>query len=104
MPVYQNGKREGGASVFQPSASAQNVNGMQELLAQIAALTKGMAAAQGVQSGGAVDVDPAEALQRLADAGASIHDGKVVEGGIGDTDVVKGDAKSRRTLDLLNDL
>lgn len=104
MPVYQNGKRDGGEPAQSPAPPAQNTADIEGLLAQVAALTKGLAAAQGIHLDDSTDVDPAEALQRLAEAGAKIKDGKIVDGDIGDKDVVESDEKSRKTLDLLNDL
>jgi len=106
MPVYQNGQRQGSgeeqSSVV--GSAPQDASSIQDLLAQIALLTKGMAAAQGIQLQGGADVDPAESLQRLAEAASNIGDEKIVDAGIGDTSVVKADETSRNTLDILKDL
>jgi len=104
MPVYQNGKTAEGSPQQASQPPAQSTEEMQALMAQLATLTKGLAAAQGIQLQGGAEVDPAEALQKLAEAASRINDGGVVDGGIGDTDVVKGNEKSRNTLDLLKEL
>jgi len=103
MPVYQNGKIGEVFSQQAVQSPAQNVE-VQSILSQLAALAAGMAAVQGVQLQGGAEVDPAESLQRLAEVASRIDEGGVVEDGIGDTNVVKGDEKNRNTLDLLRDL
>ena len=105
MSIFQNGKRDGAVSPAPaPAPVLSNNVEMQALLTQIAELTKSIAVAQGVQLAGGAEVDPAEALQRLAAAAGNIGERRIVDDDIGDTDIVKGDEKSRSTLDLLKEL
>ena len=105
MPIYQNGRRGGEAVPAPvPAPVPSNNSEIQILLAQLTEITKGIAAAQGVHLAGGAEVDPAEALQRLAAAAGNIGDKHIVDDDIGDTSIVKGDEKSRSTLDLLMEL